>query len=107
MNSQKTKISESIVTDAVKADKLAYIYNTPIYNKKGVDFDSFEKHLLYILMFSRQYPDSGSVRTMLSDIDKRIEEWLKSFEDKNRSMTDDCKTIVLGEESQIYTYLYI
>ncbi|MBR5576775.1 MAG: RNA-directed DNA polymerase [Bacteroidaceae bacterium] len=101
MNSQKTKISESIVTDAVKADKLAYIYNTPIYNKKGVDFDSFEKHLLYILMFSRQYPDSGSVRTMLSDIDKRIEEWLKPFEDKNRSMTDNCKTIVLGEESQL------
>jgi hypothetical protein len=100
MNSQKTKISESIVTDAVKADKLAYIYNTPIYNNKGVDFDSFEKHLLYILMFSRQYPDSGSVRTMLSDIDKRIEEWLKPFEDKNRSMTDNCKTIVLGEESQ-------
>ena len=100
MNSQKTKISESIVTDAVKADKLAYIYNTPIYNKKGVDFDSFEKHLLYILMFSRQYPDSGSVRTMLSDIDKRIEEWLKAFEDKNRSMTDNCKTIVLGDESQ-------
>jgi hypothetical protein len=100
MNSQKTKISESIVTDAVKADKLAYIYNTPIYNNKGVDFDSFEKHLLYILMFSRQYPDSGSVRTMLSDIDKRIEEWLKPFEDKNRSMTDNCKTIVLGDESQ-------
>ena len=70
MNSQKTKISDSIVTDAVKSDKLAYIYNTPIFNKKGVDFDSFEKHLLYILMFAREYPDSGSVKTMLSDIDK-------------------------------------
>lgn len=77
MNSKKTKISESIVTDAIKADKLAYIYNTPIFNKKGVDFDSFEKHLLYILMFARQYPDSGSIKTMLSDIDKRIEDWLK------------------------------
>ena len=77
MNSKKTKISESIVTDSIKADKLAYIYNTPIFNKKGVDFDSFEKHLLYILMFARQYPDSGSIKTMLSDIDKRIEEWLK------------------------------
>lgn len=72
MNSKKTKISESVVTDSIKADKLAYIYNTPIFNKKGVDFDSFEKHLLYILMFARQYPDSGSVKTMLSDIDKRI-----------------------------------
>ena len=85
MNSQKTKISESIVTDAVKADKLAYIYNTPIFNKKGVDFDSYEKHLLYILMFARQYPDSGSVKIMLSDIDKRIEEWLHPQDEKKKT----------------------
>lgn len=107
MNSKKTKISESIVTDSIKADKLAYIYNTSIFNKKGVDFDSFEKHLLYILMFARQYPDSGSIKTMLSDIDKRIEEWLKpqtrevstiNLEDTNnaiekRSETDQRKLI--------------
>ncbi len=82
MNSKKTKISESIITDAIKSDKLAYIYNTPIFNKKGCDFDSFEKHLLYILMFTRQYPDSGSIRTMLSDIDKRMEDWLKPYEEE-------------------------
>lgn len=73
MNSKKTMISDSVVIDAVKSDKLAYIYNTPIFNKKGCDFDSFEKHLLYILMFARQYPNSGSIKTMLSDIDKRME----------------------------------
>lgn len=82
MNSKKTKISESIVTDSIKPDKLAYIYNTPIFNKKGCDFDSFEKHLLYILMFARQYPDSGSIKTMLSDIDKRMEDWLKPYEEE-------------------------
>ena len=82
MNSKKTKISDSIVTDAVKPDKLAYIYNTPIFNTKGCDFDSFEKHLLYILLFARQYPDSGSIKTMLSDIDKRIEDWLKPYEEE-------------------------
>jgi hypothetical protein len=92
MNSQKTKISESIVTDAVKSDKLAYIYNTPIFNKKGVDFDSYEKHLLYILMFARQYPDSGSVKIMLSDIDKRIEEWLHPQEEKKKT-----ESIVWGD----------
>lgn len=100
MNSQKTKISDNIVTDAVKSDKLAYIYNTPIFNKKGVDFDSFEKHLLYILMFSRQYPDSGSVRTMLSDIDKRIEEHLKSLDEKNTLKTEDWESVDLGEEAE-------
>lgn len=82
MNSKKTKISDSIVTDAVKPDKLTYIYNTPIFNKKGCDFDSFEKHLLYILMFARQYPDSGSIKTMLSDIDKRMEDWIKPYEEE-------------------------
>lgn len=56
--------------------------HTPIFNKKGCDFDSFEKHLLYILMFARQYPDSGSIRTMLSDIDKRMEDWLKPYEEE-------------------------
>lgn len=77
MNSRKTMISESVVTDSIKPDKLAYIYNTPIFNKKGCDFDSFEKHLLYILMFARKYPNSGSIKTLLSDIDKRVEDWLK------------------------------
>lgn len=82
LNSQKTKISDSIVTDSIKSDKLWYIYNTPIFNKKGTDFDSFEKHLLYILMFSREYPNSGQLKTMLSDLDRRIEEWLKPYEEK-------------------------
>lgn len=77
MNSGKTKISDSIVTDSVKSDKLGYIYNTPIFNKKGCDFDGFQKHLLYILLFSRKYPNSGQLRAMLSDIDKRVEEKLK------------------------------
>lgn len=80
LSSSKTKISESIVTDSIKPDKLAYIYNTPVFNKKGCDFDSFEKHLLYILMFARKYPDSGTIKTMLADIDKRIEDWLKPQE---------------------------
>ena len=93
MNSKKTMISDNIVTDAVKSDKLAYIYNTPIFNKKGCDFDSFEKHLLYILMFARQYPNSGSIKTMLSDIDKRMEDWLKPYEEEVATIP-----LVEGEE---------
>ena len=96
MNSQKTKISESIVTDSIKSDKLFYIYNTPIFNKKGIDFDSFEKHLLYILMFARNYSNSGQVKTMLSDIDKRIEEWLQPQEEK-------IKVLTLGEDDDFAT----
>jgi len=98
MNSKKTKLSESIVTDSVKPDKLAYIYNTPIFNKKDCDFDSFEKYLLYILMFSRKYPDCGSIKTMLSDLDERIERWI----DDKLKKKDDMKkweTVDLGLDS--------
>lgn len=80
MNSNKTRISKSIVMDSLKADKLWYIENTPIFNKKGVDFDSFEKHLFYILMFGRKFPNGGQLKVMLSDLDKRIEEHLKPEE---------------------------
>lgn len=80
MNSQKTKISDSIVIDSIKPDKLFYIYNTPVFNKRGSDFDSFEKHLLYILMFGRQHPNAGQLKTLLSDLDRRIEKWLKPYE---------------------------
>ena len=77
MNSSKTFISDSIITDTIKPDKLFYIYNTPIFNKKGCDFDGIQKHLLYILMFGRKYPNSGQLRTMLNDLDSRIEKKLK------------------------------
>ena len=82
MNSQKTKISDSLVLDSIKSDKRFYIFNTPIFNKKGSDFDSFEKHLLYILMFARQFPDSGQLKTLLSDLDRRMEEHLKPYDEK-------------------------
>ena len=82
MNNQKTKISDSLVLDSIKSDKRFYIFNTPIFNKKGSDFDSFEKHLLYILMFARQFPDSGQLKTLLSDLDRRMEEHLKPYDEK-------------------------
>ena len=84
MNSQKTNISSSIVTDSIKPEKLFYIFNTPILNnKKKCDFDGIQKHLLYILMFARKYPNSGQIRTMLSDLDKII---IKKLKPKKRKV---------------------
>lgn len=77
MNTSKTKISETIVADAVKSDKAFYIFNTPIINKKGVDFDGFQKHLYYIFEFSRKFPNSGQLKVLLSDFSKRLTKYLK------------------------------
>jgi len=78
MNSKKTAMSSDIITDAIKEDRLAYIRNTPIFKGKAEsDFSSFQKSLLFILMFGRDHKDGGMIRTLLSDVDKRIEQRLK------------------------------
>lgn len=99
MNAQKTRLSSSIVTDAVKPEKLWYILNTPIYSKskgsyktkekkddktkeydktKGYDFDGIQKHLFFILQFARKYPNCGQIKTLLSNLDKLIQERLQA-----------------------------
>lgn len=84
LNSAKTRISDSIITDSIKPDKLAYIYNTPIYNnRKRYDFDGIQKQLLFILQFGRQYPDCGQMRMLLSKLSTWIEKHIEKVA-KNR-----------------------
>lgn len=93
LNSSKTKISENLVTDSIKSDKLWYIKNTPIFNKKGVDFDGIQKHLLFILMFGREFPNGGQLKVLLSDLDKRIIKKLKPRKVKMEAVAildEDC-----------------
>lgn len=76
LNDSKTVLTEEIVEHAVKKDKLAYMQYAPIYkivhstNKDEKDkvnslFDSYQKELYYILQFSKQYPNSASLRRLL------------------------------------------
>lgn len=108
LNTSKTKISESIITDSIKPDKLYDIENTPIVNKKGVDFDGIQKHMLYILLFGRKFPNGGQLNRMLSDLDRLVEERLngkeKDVKIKNIKVVDSKdKDSVLLEGDLLYT----
>lgn len=83
MNVSKTRISDTIVADAIKPDKAFYIFNTPVFSKKGVDFDGFQKHLYFIFEFGRKFPNSGQMKVLLSDFSKRLEKYLKPRKSKN------------------------
>lgn len=99
LNSAKTRISSSIITDSVKRDKLAYIYNTPIYNnKKRCDFDGIQKQLLFILQFGRQYPDCGQMRMLLSKLSAWLEKHIEKM--KRRSKADAEKSDEAKEEQE-------
>lgn len=84
LNSTKTRLTEEIVENAIKKDKLAYIENVPIYKvtrtgKKKVSekiesaIGSYQKELYYMLAFSKQYPNSSSLRRMLQLFNLRIQ----------------------------------
>lgn len=99
LNSAKTRISDSIITDSIKPDKLAYIYNTPIYNnKKQCDFDGIQKQLLFILQFGRQYPDCGQMRMLLSKLSAWLEKHIEKM--KRRSKADAEKSDEAKEEQE-------
>jgi len=73
LNDSKTLLTEEIVEHAIKRDKLAYMQYAPIYKivhlaeKDKIEslLDSYQKELYYILQFSKQYPDSASLRRLL------------------------------------------
>lgn len=105
LNSAKTRISNSIITDSIKPDKLAYIYNTPIYkrsiynaqnnnnynNRICCSFNGIQKQLLFILQFGREYPDCGRIRVLLSDLSMWIEKYINKVvkkSDKGKSAED-------------------
>ncbi|MBR6041661.1 MAG: RNA-directed DNA polymerase [Paludibacteraceae bacterium] len=72
LNIQKTYISEDIVSDALKKDKVYDIENTPIYNGKDWAFKGLTKHLYYIKSFGDKFPDSGQLKRLLGEFDDRL-----------------------------------
>ena len=94
MNSQKTKTTDDLIGNSIKGDKLAYIYNTPIFNKKGCDFDGIQKHLLFIHQFGREFPNSGQLKMLLSNLSRRIDDNLHSMHSpKDRKPKDSDKSL--------------
>ena len=101
MNTSKTKVTSDVLAESIKADKRFYIFNTPIENKQAYrdqkdfektpcyDFDSFQKHLLFIYEFGRKYPNSGSIITLLDTFNKRLINFLGWNEESSDKKAKD------------------
>ena len=84
MNSSKTRLSEDVILDSIKKDKLAYLANAPVYSGKKSNFTTVQKELLYILQFAKEYPNSGMVVRLLSMLLNRINK--TRFEKENATV---------------------
>lgn len=72
INSSKTSIEEDLVLGSLKKDKIAML--NLFIHRNGLDVEKlksdkslFQKDLLAIYSFSKQYPNSGSVERLLGD----------------------------------------
>lgn len=83
INSSKTILSEDVVEASIKEDKLYYIANIPIYKGNETVFNTLQQELLFILQFSRKYPNSGTLSKLLNKFLKRLMEIGKFNEDIN------------------------
>lgn len=72
LNTQKTVLSQDLVCDSIKPDKLYYI--TRDYKQLEVPITPYtlEKHLLRINQLAKKYPNSGSLQKAMDIFFKRI-----------------------------------
>lgn len=68
LNSSKTKITDMIVADSIKSDKLYYIFNGIIEKDSEGIYQTFQQELLFIHQFSKKYPNSGTVIKLLDKL---------------------------------------
>lgn len=77
LNTKKTILTEDVVTDSIKKDKVWYVTNIPIFRKRQTKIYSLgsclQQEALYIHQFAKKYPNSGTVIKFLTLYARRLE----------------------------------
>lgn len=88
LNTHKTTLTQNLICDAIKADKLYYIthdykrleeYHTPY---------TLQNHLLQINQLAQEYPNSGSLQRAMDYFFKRICDWKELYLFKESESSD-------------------
>lgn len=76
LNAKKTYLTEDIISNSIKPDKLNYIFEGPIYRESYkriyTTLSSLQQEALFIHQFSKRYPNSGILLKLLNTFFKRL-----------------------------------
>lgn len=78
LNTQKTVITQDLINDSIKPDKLYYLLNDYNQFEKSDCEYGLQKHLLRINKLSLEHPNSGSLQKAMCYFYKRICYWKKN-----------------------------
>ena len=89
LNAKKTILTQDLVCDAIKADKLYYITRDYRRLEEPDNHYSLQKHILRINQLAQKHPNSGSLQKAMDIFFKRICEWkdLDLFKEAGSSET--------------------
>ena len=84
LNAKKTLLTEDVIENALKPDKLAYMKG-PLYRKSNKRIYStastLQQELLYIHQFAKEFPNSGTLIKLLTTFSKRLSKRKKNVND--------------------------
>ena len=76
LNAKKTLMTEDLVQNLIKPDKIAYLTGTPLYKKYKKKVytmaSTLRQEALYIHQFGKAYPNSGTMPKLLDAFSKRL-----------------------------------
>ena len=76
LNTQKTYLTEDIISESIKPDKKAYTSGVPMYrkSKKRVysTMSNLQQEAFFIHQFSKKHPNSGTLITLLTIFARRL-----------------------------------
>ena len=76
LNAKKSLLTEDVIDNALKPDKLAYTKRYPLYRKAGTRIyttaSTLQQELIYIHQFAKEFPNSGTLKKLLTTFSKRL-----------------------------------
>ncbi len=72
LNAKKTMLTDDVIGNALKPDKLAYMKRLPLYRKTGkriyTTVSTLQQELIYIHQFAKEFPNSGTLKNVAHNL---------------------------------------
>jgi len=106
LSDKKTKISENIIIDSIKKDKLHWNKYNSFFNSSNIKI-SIQKELLEVLKLSQEFPNSGSISKALINLYKRRINVLSILPDDYKQLISISTELMLNNPKVIETSVAI
>lgn len=109
LNAKKTLMTEDLVQNVIKPDKMTYLTGAPLYKKKNKKIyslaSSLRQEALYIHQFGKAYPNSGTMPKLLNIFSTRLRSSKLPMRDEDRQVMIAILTEIALGSPKVYGFV--